>query len=349
MSLRERWHEEMQSAWLYGYVARAENDERKRKMFSALQTAARGQAEILAQAIRKSDAADPPPFRPTVRAHLVGALTVWLGPRRMRPVLAAMKVRGLSVYNAVAARPSAAGHSMPSSVEEVGARHRHTPAGTGLRAAVFGANDGLVSNTSLIVGIAGATEEPRMIVLTGIAGLLAGAFSMAAGEYVSVRSQRELYEHQIEQEREELEQYPEEEAEELALIYHARGVEMGDARAMADTTFADPERALRTLAIEELGVNPDELGSPWVAAGSSFTAFAGGAFVPLLPYLLRPAGDNLALVAALSGGALFTVGVVISLFSGRSALAGGLRMLAIGAGAGLVSHVVGRLLGVSLA
>jgi VIT1/CCC1 family predicted Fe2+/Mn2+ transporter len=261
----------------------------------------------------------------------------------MRGVLAAMKVRGLSVYNA----PPLTGHPMPSSVETIGARHGSRGGGS-LRAAVFGANDGLVSNTSLILGIVGATGDQKTVVVTGVAGLLAGAFSMAAGEYVSVRSQRELYEHQIEQEREELQQYPEEEAEELALIYHARGIPVDQAREMAHAIFRDPDQALRTLAIEELGVNPSELGSPWRAALASFGAFAAGATVPLLPYALRPGGGSVVEILAVSALALFVVGAAISLFSGKSAVAGGARMLMIGCGAGLVTFVLGRFLGVGL-
>ena len=150
---------------------------------------------------------------------------------------------------------------------------------------MFGVNDGLVSNAALIYGVAGAAQEPSIILLTGVAGLLAGAFSMAAGEYVSVRSQREMFEYQIGLERDELETYPDEEAAELALIYAAKGMDPAEARRLADTLMQDPERALDTLAREELGLNPDELGSPWVAAISSFAAFTAGAALPLLPFL----------------------------------------------------------------
>ena len=168
---------------------------------------------------------------------------------------------------------------------------------------------------------------------------------MAAGEYVSVRSQRELYEHQIRQEREELAHYPEEEAEELALIYSARGIEMEQAREMASIVFRDPEEALRILSLEELGINPDD---PWGAAISSFVSFAVGALLPLLPFIIRPGSGNLGLVAVVTGLGLFGMGTAISLFSGKHALIGGLRMLLIGGGAGLATYVVGKALGVSL-
>ncbi|HLQ02298.1 MAG TPA: VIT1/CCC1 transporter family protein, partial [Burkholderiales bacterium] len=220
-------------------------------------------------------------------------------------------------------------------------------AGGNLRAAVFGINDGLVSNLSLILGVAGASSNTGFILLSGIAGLLAGAFSMAAGEYVSVRSQREMYEHQIGLEQAELDEYPDEEAEELALIYAARGMNREDAHALAQRTIADPRLALDTLAREELGLNPEDLGSPWGAALSSFFAFGVGALVPLAPFLFAREGALIAAVAV-TGVALFGVGATISLFTGRSAARDGLRMLAIGGGAGTVTYMVGKLLGVSL-
>src|SRR5213594_1763295 len=216
---------------------------------------AEGQAAIWA---KNAGLASVPAFVPDLRTRLVAGLVRRYGPRAMRGILAAMKVRGLSVYS-----HAAPGHPAPTSADEVGKRHRGIAGGGNLRAAVFGINDGLVSNASLILGVAGASANNSTILLSGIAGLLAGAFSMAAGEYVSVRSQRELYEHQIGEEREELDRYPAEEAEELALVYNARGVPMEEARAMTRRLVKDKEQALATLAREELGLNPDDLGSPW--------------------------------------------------------------------------------------
>ena len=215
-----------------------------------------------------------------------------------------------------------------------------------LRAGVFGVNDGLVSNTCLVMGVAGAAAEPNIIVLTGVAGLLAGAFSMAAGEFISMLSQREMFEHQISQEREELQRYPKEEAEELALIYAARGIPLDEARDVASHLIANPEKALDTLAREELGLNPDDLGSPIGAAGSSFVAFAVGASLPLIPFLLG-AGNGVAIAAAISGAALFVVGALLSLFSGKNAWLSGLRMLAIGAAAAAATYGIGSLFNVS--
>jgi VIT1/CCC1 family predicted Fe2+/Mn2+ transporter len=227
-------------------------------------------------------------------------------------------------------------------------RHRSMDSGGNLRAAVFGVNDGLVSNASLIFGIAGATGESGAILITGIAGLLAGACSMAAGEYVSVRSQREMYAYQIELEREELDQYPEEEAAELAKIYEAKGLPAAEARKVVDTLFADPQQALDTLAREELGLNPEALGSPSGAAISSFLSFALGALVPVLPFLFASGMPALSATIVLTGIALFGVGAAISLFTGKQAMLGGLRMLGIGATAAGATFLIGKLLGVSL-
>ena len=158
---------------------------------------------------------------------MVAKLTRVFKPRAMRGVLAAMKVRGMALYT------QNAPHPMPTRVDDIGKRHQNGAAGNALRAGVFGINDGLVSNAALIYGVAGAAPEPSIIVLTGVAGLLAGAFSMASGEYVSVRSQREMFEYQIGLERDELEEYPQEEAAELALIYDAKGMDPTEARRLA--------------------------------------------------------------------------------------------------------------------
>jgi VIT1/CCC1 family predicted Fe2+/Mn2+ transporter len=172
---------------------------------------------------------------------------------------------------------------------------------------------------------------------------------MAAGEWVSVRSQREMFEYQIGLERKELAEYPAEEAQELALIYEARGLPPDEAAALATATIADPARALDTLAREELGLNPDELGSPWGAATFSFLSFAAGALIPLAPFLLLKGGAALGISIGVTGVALFAIGAAISLFTGRSAVRDGLRMLAIGSVAGALTFSIGKLLGVGLA
>jgi len=336
------WYEEQRSAYLYRLLAELESGTPRSCLFSELSREADAQSRIWADAAVKQGAAVPR-FRLDTRTRIVAWLTRRFGAQRMRSVLVAMKVRGMSVYSSL--EP---GHPMPAAGGGPERRHRGLAGGGNLRAAVFGVNDGLVSNASLILGVAGAGAEPGVIVLTGVAGLLAGAFSMAAGEYVSVRSQREMYEYQIALEREELAEYPEEEAAELALIYAARGLPGEEAKRLADAMIADPERGLDALAREELGLNPDELGSPWGAGISSFGSFAAGALVPLAPFLL--ARGDLALIGSIAASAvaLFLVGVTLSLFTGRHAFRGGLRMLAIGAAAGALTFGIGRLLGVSL-
>jgi len=218
-----------------------------------------------------------------------------------------------------------------------------------LRAAVLGANDGIVSTASLVVGVAAAAADRSGVLLAGVAGLVAGAMSMAAGEYVSMRSQREMFEYQIGLERAELAEYPEEEAEELALIYAARGMELEEARRITRELVKNPAAALDALAREELGLNPDDLGSPWGAAVFSFLAFAAGAVLPLVPFLLGlPLAKAIVIAAIVAGVALFGVGAALSLFTGRSALGGGLRMVLIGGGAGLVTWLIGSLLGAAI-
>jgi VIT1/CCC1 family predicted Fe2+/Mn2+ transporter len=335
------WYEEKQSAWLYRVLAEIERVPVRSELFSTLAREADDQSLIWA-----AKAADAgvglPQYSPRLRARLVAQLTRRFGVKPMRQILGGMKVRGLSVYTE--GHPT--GHLMPATVQEVGQSHRSVGGGN-LRAAVFGANDGLISNASLIMGIAGATTaDAHLVLVTGIAGLLAGSLSMASGEFVSVRSQRELYEHQMDLEEHELAEYPEEEAEELALIYSARGMDIEEARGVARKMLADPKHALDVLAREELGLNPDNLGSAWGAAGFSFASFSVGALVPLLPFLLGRGG----IVAAgvLTAAALFALGSLISLFTGRQAFLGGVRMLTIGAAAAGITYGLGYLLGVAL-
>lgn len=224
--------------------------------------------------------------------------------------------------------------------------HRAGQSGT-LRAVIFGVSDGLVSNTSLVMGVAGAAAgDPRFILLAGIAGLLAGAFSMAAGEYISMQSQRELFERQIELERAELEAMPEEEEHELAGVYVAKGFAPDEAARIAHRILQDPELALDTLVREELGLDPGELGSPWGAAAGSFAAFAVGAAVPVVPYVLASGVPAFVASLAVSLVALFAVGAAVSLLTGRGALFSGLRQVGIGALAAAITWAVGRAIGV---
>lgn len=337
------WREEKRSAYLYRVVAEAEAGTPRAALFSELAREAEKQAAIWARHAQNAGRSVPERYAPDARTRVVARLVRRFGPRPLRGVLAAMKVRGMSLYT-----HALPGHAMPHSVDDIGRRHHGLESGGNLRAAVFGVNDGLISNASLIMGIAGATADNAIILLTGAAGLVAGAFSMAAGEYVSVRSQREMYEYQIGLEREELDHYPEEETEELALIYEARGLNREEAVNLAKSLTADPQKALAALAREELGLNPEDLGSPWGAALFSFFSFAAGAAIPLMPFLFTSGAESLVIAIALTGIALFGVGAMLSLFTGRGAVHSGLRMLLIGAAAGAFTYLIGKLLGVTL-
>jgi len=346
MNPLESWTEEQRSAFLYRACADAESGTVRAELFQRLAGEAEAQATIWRAQLTAKGHPAPAPFVPDARTRFVAWLVARLGPRRLKSVLAAMKVRGMAIYGM--APPGDAGHVGPAVAGGIEHRHRGLGGGGNLRAAVFGINDGLVSNASLILGVAGASADPRVVVLTGVAGMAAGAFAMAAGEYVSVQSQRELYEHQIALERDELKQYPEAEAQELALIYAAKGLPKKEAGRLAQRLVADPEHALDTLAREELGLNPAELGSPLGAAASSFVSFGAGAVLPLLPFLLAPGAAALPAAIGITAVALFVVGATLSLFTGRNAIYSGVRMLALGAIAGGVTFAIGRMFGVSL-
>jgi VIT1/CCC1 family predicted Fe2+/Mn2+ transporter len=339
----ESWAEEQRSAYLYRACADAEAGTARADLFTRLAGEAEAQAAIWRAQLTASGKPAPPPFVPDLRTRLVAKLVELFGPRRLRAVLAAMKVRGMAIYS----RRDPGGHSAPvaGNIEH---RHRGLAGGGNLRAAVFGINDGLVSNASLIFGVAGASSDPGVVLLSGVAGLTAGAFAMATGEFVSVRSQRELFEYQIGLERDELKEYPDAEAQELALIYKAKGLSGGEAQRVAKQLVADPEHALDTLAREELGLNPDELGSPWGAAISSLLSFGLGAAVPLLPFAFGAGARALPIAGLLTAIALFAVGATLSLFTGRAAMLSGVRMLLLGSLAAAVTFAVGKLFGVSI-
>jgi len=224
-------------------------------------------------------------------------------------------------------------------------RHR-AGGGNALRAAVMGANDGLVSNLSLVMGVAGANMSGKAILITGLAGLLAGAISMALGEWLSVQSSRELYQHQITTEKKELDLAPEEEAQELALIYQAKGLKPAQANKLAKQIVADPSSALDTLSREELGIDPKELGgSAWEAAIMSFLLFAIGAIIPVSPFLFTTGIQAAIISLALSALALFFLGAAITILTGRSALVSGLRQALFGMIAAAITFGIGRLIG----
>ncbi len=240
----------------------------------------------------------------------------------------------------------------PADIASAERWHRAGRSGT-FRAIIFGVSDGLVSNLALVMGVAGASSsmgsDGGFVLLAGIAGLLAGAFSMAAGEYISMQSQRELYERQIDLERAEIAAMPEEEEAELAAIYRAKGLTPAEASALARRLFEKPELALDTLVREELGLDPDELGSSWGAAIGSFIAFALGAIVPVVPYLFGQSSVAFWTSLGVSVVALFGVGAAVSLLTGRSTLYSGARQAGLGLAAAIVTYLVGSLIGVGVA
>lgn len=326
------WYEEKRSAYLYGILAQYEENVLHKKLFLDLQSAAEKQADLWQKKMQENGTLLSTSYTPDPRTRLVAWLVKIFGSERMHSILSAMKIRGMSVFT------------------HYHAEHKHTSlnSSNNLRAAVFGVNDGLISNMSLILGVAAASTDQNIIILTGIAGLLAGACSMGAGEYISVRSQREVFEYQIAIERNELAEYPEEEIEELSLIYQARGVPKDHAEQLAKLMIDNPETGLNTLAREELGLNPEDLVSPIGAMLASFISFSIGAFIPVIPFLAGPHFWNLPVSILLTGLTLFFIGTLLSLFTNKNAFLSGLRMLTIGAIAGIITYSIGKLLGTAL-
>lgn len=224
--------------------------------------------------------------------------------------------------------------------------HRHRDvAGGSARAAVFGVSDGLVSNVALILGVAAAATESSSVVVAGVAGLLAGAFSMAAGEYVSMKAQAELVERELDIERRSIEEQPDAEIKELAAIYRHRGIEAGHAESMAEAIMADPEVALEVHAREELGIDPSGTGDPVGAAISSFAAFAVGAMLPLIPWFFTDGDRGIVLSALIGIAAAGAVGVALSYFTERSAVRTAARQVAWAVLACGVTWIIGSWLG----
>jgi VIT1/CCC1 family predicted Fe2+/Mn2+ transporter len=360
---RENYQGEIDGVELYHLLARAEKDPDRAQIFLDLAETEKGHVQVWAKRLRDAgvDLGDP---RPTMRVRMLGFLARWLGTRAVLPMVSAMESTGFDNYMAQAeAGPTMArderSHSRalatlsgqtagePAAAITRDERWHRVDAGGTFRAAIFGVNDGLVSNLSLVIGVAGADPEGRFIILAGVAGLLAGAFSMGAGEFVSVMSQRELFERQLALEKEELEADPESERRELALIYRAKGLSRDEAEQLSTRIIADRGVALETLAREELGLNPGELGSPYGVSISSFVSFAAGAVIPVIPFLFGSGWLNFGLSVGFSGLALFAVGAGVSLFTGRSALFSGGRQLAIGGIAAAVTFTIGKLIGVN--
>jgi len=363
-----RWREllasERDAAELYSRLAAAESGER-RAIFEELAGVERRHAAHWEGKLRDAGEAVPPPGSASLRTRLLGTAARRLSTRAVLPMIERAEKSDAGVYDADPdAAPGMAaderGHARTLAKLIEGAKHdprekianredwhRGDRSGA-LRAGVFGVSDGLVSNTALVMGFAGSGSSRSAILLAGVAGLLAGSFSMAAGEYVSMSSQREMYEREISLEAQELEENPEEERAELVLLYRAKGLGRVEAEEVADSIMSDRRIALDTLTREELGLDPDALGSPWSAAVSSLLAFAAGAFVVVLPYLIGSGTAALVWAICLFALALFVVGAGIGVLNGRSALRSGLRQVVVGGLAAGVTFVIGRLIGTSV-
>jgi VIT1/CCC1 family predicted Fe2+/Mn2+ transporter len=359
---RANWQDEIDSAALYRALAVLEEDARLAEVYRRLAATEEQHAGVWEDRLRASGAAVPA-RRPGWRTRLLIAVARRFGTQLVLPTLTDLERADSRGYDD---QPESRGTAMPaeersharllaslsggagvagSALGRLEGRHR-AASGNALRAAVLGANDGLLSNFSLVMGVAGAQVSAKTVLVTGLAGLLAGAGSMAMGEWVSVQSARELAGHQIEIEARELEEIPDEEREELALIYEAKGLPSEQARTLAERQIADRSIALDTLAREELGIDPDELGgSASVAAATSFVLFAIGAIVPVVPYFFLTGTPALLVSAALSAAGLFAIGALITVFTGRGVLYSGGRQVAIGAAAAGLTYVVGRLIG----
>ncbi|PKO19235.1 MAG: rubrerythrin family protein [Chloroflexi bacterium HGW-Chloroflexi-10] len=357
--------DERNGALLYQALVSVEKDGRLAEVYQRIADSEIRHAEVWAKKIQDAGHSVPK-FSPTWRTRTMIWLSKRFGADLILPMIQNMEQMGSVGYAALGDMSRMQGeeqshaflvtqikHSVRGGIQggvlaQLEGRHR-SAGGNALRAAVLGANDGLVSNMSLVMGVAGAAVGNRAILITGIAGMLAGAISMALGEWLSVQSSRELYSHQIKVETAEIEQAPEEEAEELALIYEARGLKPEQARLLADQILSDKDSAVQTLVREELGIDPEELGgSAWEAAITSFILFALGAVIPVAPFAFLSGMTAVLVSIALSVVGLFLLGAVITLFTGRGVWFSGMRMVVFGLLAAAVTFGIGHLIGVSL-
>lgn len=357
--------DELNGAYLYEALASAEKDPRLAEVYRRMAAVEHRHADEWVERLKAAEAAIPK-FTPSWRSRTLAWAAHRLGVAAVLPTVIGAERKDTRKY---AYLPGSAGMaadeashdrllsrvaaSMKGGMEggalaQLEGRHR-AGGGNALRAAVLGANDGLVSIFSLVMGVAGAELNNKIILVTGFAGLLAGAISMALGEWLSVQSSRELYKHQIGIEKAELAAAPEEEAEELALIYEARGVPKEEAQRMAQHIISDPNAALDTLAREELSVDPAELGgSAWEAALTSFVLFSIGAIIPIIPYIFFTGTIGIVISMAFAAAGLFIVGAAITLFTGRGLVYSGVRQVLFGMIAAGVTFGIGRLIGVNI-
>ncbi len=356
---------EVDGAALYHGIAEAEKDPRITQVYERMAASEERHAQILTQRLQAAGV-NIPPVKITWRTRTLIWLAKRFGVGMVLPSVTAAEQRDHHKYdnqegNAQLAMDEASharllnqisrstsGGMEGSALAQIEGRHR-SAGGNALRAAVLGANDGLVSNLSLVMGVAGADLPGRSILITGLAGLMAGAFSMALGEWLSVQSSRELYQHQIAIEKDEIASIPEEEMEELALIYQSRGIQAEQAHQMAHQIMQDEQNALETLTREELGVDPQGLGgSAWEAAITSFILFAMGAVLPVAPFTFLEGTSAVIASLAFSAVGLFVIGGGITLFTGRGVLFSGMRQVGFGLAAAAITYLIGRLIGVNL-
>jgi len=358
--------DELDGAELYTQIAAAERDPVRRDLFLQLAQAEARHARVWREKLAAAGVAEQR-YLPSFRTRLLARLAHHFGPGFVMPTIAAAEFSDRDKYATQAdarsisaeerghaavvqeiARGSTSGTVTGADIASAERWHR-TASGNNLRAAVLGANDGLVSNFCLIMGIAGAGTANRIILLTGFAGLVAGACSMALGEWLSVTNARELASTQIAKEAEEIEQTPQAEQNELALIYQAKGLPKADAQRMAAELMSNKKAALDTLAREELGIDPGDLGgNPWTAAGMSFALFSAGAIFPVLPFIWLHGRPAVLTSIGASAAALCAVGLLTSLFNGRSPAFSATRQVVFGCAAAAVTYGIGALLGVSL-
>ena len=357
---------EVDSARLYRALSETETDPKISEVYRRLSAVEEAHAQFWRGQLAKIGA-KAGGLSPDWRTRALVWLARRFGPQFVLPTLSTLEQRDVGAYDnqpeAVAGGLPAAERSHNRIVQAVSGAFpggasggtlarlegRHRAGGNALRAAVLGANDGLVSNLSLVMGVAGAEIQGRTILLTGLAGLIAGACSMAIGEWLSGTILLEWRQRQIDIEADELQHAPEEEKEELVLIYQAKGLGEAQARALADRLMANKDTALDTLAREELGIDPDELGgSPWAAAASSFGLFSTGAIFPVAPFFRLDGLPAVAASVVLSGLALMAIGAGTSLFTGRSFAFSAGRQLGGGLAAAAITYGIGRLIGVAV-
>jgi VIT1/CCC1 family predicted Fe2+/Mn2+ transporter len=365
-SILDSLQDELDGVVLYRAMAESERDSRISEVYSRMAAVEQRHADIWRERL-ESSGVKLSPFHPSWRTRALVWLARRFGPGAVLPSVMALEKNGVQGYSQrTGASEMALDESSHSRVlrqisntvkggmeggtlARIEGRHR-AAGGNALRAAVLGANDGLVSNLSLVMGVAGAELSGRAILITGLAGLLAGACSMALGEWLSVQSSRELYQHQISIEAAEIAAAPEEEAEELALIYQARGIDENQAHRMAQQIMKDQASALETMAREELSVDPSELGgSAWEAAITSFVLFALGAIISVIPFIFWSGSSAIITSILFSTIGLFVIGSGITLFTGRSILFSGTRQVSFGLAAAALTFLIGRLIGVNLA